>query len=239
MKTQIDATTENMFAQAVALAQNGRMKSTVHVGGKMVFIQNMDHTILLRYKSAQVFEEDFSFFANDYESPRIRTEKGQVIFISHDGDLKRTKTCAAPKTAFPEIQELWDKHAPDKTNSFTVTKAAVALLDEGLSHIELSKSAEEDVKLLQRDIYSGARIEVERSMAGGGNLLDDEAQTFSFEPIGIRTVDFQALFTFVDAITFYPQEGKHWMYFEASKSSMAGILGTCLYDELGHLAKEE
>lgn len=239
MKVQIESTTASMFAQAVALAQNGRMKSTIHVGGHWVYIQNMDHTILLRYKAPQTFEEAFSFFANDYESDRIRTENGQVVFVSHSGELKRTKTCAAPKSTFEEAESSWKHHAPDKSHFFTVTKEGAGLLDDNLSHIEISQAPGKPVMLLQRDIYSGARIEVERSMASGGSLMDGAEEDFSFSPIGIRTVDFQALFTFVEAVDFYPQpEGNNWMYFEAAKGGMTGILGTCLYDEIGLLAKE-
>lgn len=236
MKTQIEASTAGMFAQAVALAQNGRMKSTIHVGGKYVFIKNMDNTLLMRYKSAQVFEEPFSFFANDYESPRIRTENGQVVFITHQDDLKRTKACAAPKLGFHEVKEQWGKHEPNKARSFVLTRAFSSLLDEGLSHIEISKSTGAPVKLLQRDIYSGAQIQVESTAAGGSLLDDEESDAYAFAPIGIRTVDFQALFVFADALTFHPQDG-NWLFFE-DMTGMQGILATCLYDELGFLAQE-
>lgn len=232
MKIRIDDVTTTMFSQAVALAQNGMMKSTIHVFKKNIFIQNMDNTILIFYQSPQEFPEPFSFFANDYEGNVIRTEEGKIVFISHSDGMKRTKVCAAPKTKYEDIYKGWEKHKPNLSSSFIVTKKAASLLDDKLSHIELSKEKDSSLLLTQRDIYSGARIVVETNPAGS-QLMDDSA----FNTIGIRTVDFQALFTFMDSLTFYPQLNSNWIYF--NMRNMKGILATCIYDELGYLAKEE
>lgn len=234
---KIDGLTEAMFAQAVALAQNGKMKSTIHAGGSDIFIANMDQTILLHYKAPQDFDAPFSFFANDYESPRIRIEDGKVVFITNVNGIRRTKVCAPPKGSFEDKAAVWAKHAADRAHSFTVTKDMVGLLDEGLSHIEISKTEDGPLVLLQRDIYSGARIEVEHNKSG--SIIDLSEGGYAFGPLGVRTVDFQALFTFSDSLTFYPQEGKAWMFFEDFQGNFAGVLSTCLYDELGYISKDE
>jgi len=236
---KIEGTTELMFAQAVALAQNGKMKSTIHCGGREIFILNMDNTIWLRFQSPQDFPEPFSFFANDYESPRIRVEQGKIVFVTNQNGMRRTKVCAPPKMTFVEAKAIWDKFQPGRDLSVTLQKEMAALLDDGLSHIEIGKVNGEPVKLLQRDIYNGARVEVERN-ASGGSLLDVDDETAEFGPIGIRTVDFNALFSFTDALTwFFQPEGKPWAFIEDNTGALSGVIGLCLYDELGAIDRPE
>lgn len=234
----ITGLTETMFAQAVALTQNGKMKSTIHCGEDNVYILNMDNTILMRFQSPQVFEEKFSFFANDYESPRLTIEDEKVVFTTNKDGLKRTKTCPAPKTSYAEIDKLWKTFSPDKSHAVTLVRDMIQLLDDGLSHVELSKEPDAPVQLLQRDIYSGHKIVVEKSKSGAG-LLDLEDESFTFQTIGIRTVDFSSLFTFTGVLTWYLQPDKNWIYFEDNEGRLAGILATCIYDELGTVNKVE
>jgi hypothetical protein len=112
VRIKIDNVTELMFAQAVALSQSGKMKSTLHVGGDEIFIKNMDNTILIRFESQQEFPESFSFFANDYESPRILVEDGKVAFVTNQGGYRRKKVCPQPKQNFKELKKLWQEYSP-------------------------------------------------------------------------------------------------------------------------------
>jgi hypothetical protein len=233
---RIEGTTEMMFAQAVALSQAGRLRSTIHCGGETVYVLNMDNTILLNFKSTQAFPETFSFFANDYESPKIRVDKGQIVFVTNSNGIKRTKTCALPKTNFKEVEGIWKGFKPNKKHGIRLVKPMCSLLDDSLSHIELSKEKDGAVKLIQRDIYSGTRIEVQ-SNSGASGLFDENDDIPAFEPIGIRTVDFNALFSFTDNLQFYIQEKKPWIYFDTNNGVMTGILSTCIYDELGTIEK--
>jgi len=235
---KIESMTEAMFAQAVALAQNGKMKSTIHCGGNEVLIQNMDNTILIRFKSMQVFDTHFSFFANDYESSKIRLDGSQIVFVSHVGSLRRLKVCAAPKSTFDDIKKSWVNHVPDKKHFVIITKNMIDLLDENLSHVEVSKCEGESVNLIQRDIYSGARIEVGKTNTGK-SLIDLDDPELHFDPVGIRTVDFQALFSVTESLNLYFQDGKNWLYFEDNSGRMGGIIATCIYDELGYIGREE
>ena len=75
---RIESRTEAIFAQAVALAQAGRMKSTIYVGKGAVYILNMDSTILLRIPCPQVFDTPFAFFANDYEGTEAEVVDGKI-----------------------------------------------------------------------------------------------------------------------------------------------------------------
>ncbi len=234
---KIEGTTELMFATAVALAQNGKMKSTIHCGGREIFILNMDNTILIRYDSPQEFPAPFSLFANDYESPKIHIQDGKVVFTTAADGVNRTKVCPAPATKYPEVKAIWSSFSPDKSISVLLSRAMVSFLEDGLSHVEISKTAGAPVKLLQRDIYSGTRVEIERASSGALVDMDDDVAVFG--PIGIRTTDLVALFTFTDSLTWYIQPGKNWVYIEDNTGRMFGILGTCVYDELGLVEKVE
>jgi hypothetical protein len=161
-----------------------------------------------------------------------------VVFVTNAGGLRRTKVCPAPKIVFADVKKIWEGFEPDKSQSITLVKEMSSLLEDGLSHIEVSKTAGGPVVLLQRDIYSGSRVEVERNKSGSG-LLDIDDEDFVFGPIGIRTVDFAALFVFSDSLTWYVQEGKRWVYFEDNTGRLSGILSTCLYDELGNIGPVE
>lgn len=227
----VESVTENMFAQAVALAQNGRMKSTVHCKDKSIFILNMDNTILIRFKAPQVFDSPISFFSNDYESPKILEEDGKLVFVTNTNGLQRKKVCPAPKMRYDDVYTIWESFDPDNSQSITLVKDMLPLLEDGLSHIEISKKVGEPVMLIQRDIYSGSRIEVKRNKSS--QLLEVDDMDFSFNTIGIRTIDFAALFSFCESLTWYVQKGKKWVYFEDNTGRMGGILATCLYDEMG------
>lgn len=230
---KINNSTEMMFAQAVALSQNGRMKSTVHVGKKIIFILNMDSTILIRFKSNQEFPKSFSFFANDYESNNIEIREGKVAFITKKGNISREKECITPKSNYSEIKKYWLEHKYNSNNSFTLTSNIVQFLEEGLSHVEISKLENEKLSLVQRDIYSGSKVSI--------SLEDDFSEIYdTFIPtFGLRTNDLKALFSFEDSISFKPQTLKNWIYFEGNSGRMAGIISTCIYDELGYIAEEK
>ena len=231
MNLKIDNLTETLFAQAVALSQNGKMKSTIHCGDDEIFILNMDNTILLKMKSRQKFPQPFSFFANDYESPKMYLENGQIGFESSADSLTRKKLCSIPKTSFKDMKKLWASFLPVRSMKTAFTNKIIPLLEEGLSHIEISKKPDSSVLLIQRDIYSGSRIEIKENTAMD-NLLT-AGDSFEFAPIGIRTNDFMALFTFVDVLNWYFQADAPWVYFQDNAGIIEGICATCLYDELG------
>jgi len=233
----IDATTERVFSQAVALAQQGRMKSSIHVGFHEVYILNMDNTILIQNKILQEFDLPFSFYANDYESKHLRLDReNHVIFLSNSGGYKRKKTVPAPKMDFGQISRDWMGY-PDikKDYSITLSDSAISLLDDNLSHVEFHKIESDSIVMVQKDIYSGARIEIQELSSGFKIELGN--QNFELNPIGIRTVDLKALYLFDSTYTFYFQPGQNYVYLEGSGGNIKVILATCLYDEISYLAK--
>lgn len=235
MKIKIDSITEAMFAQAVALTQSGRMKNTIHVGENKVFIKNMDNTILIQFTCDQKFPEDFSFFANDYESDRIRIEGGKIVFITNQKGIRRKKVCPAPETTFNDVQKIWEKFQPNKKIELAIESGYSVLLEDGLSHVEFSKEDGEPLVLIQRDIYTGSRVEVQKNKASVGFSL--QGYEGELKPIGVRTSDFKAFFTFTEKLQFYFQPEYNWIYIEDYSGKMKAILSTCLYDEIGYLAE--
>jgi hypothetical protein len=232
MKIKITDRTELMFAQAVALAQNGMMKSTIHAKGKDLYILNMDDTILIKFGMSQEFPEAVSFFANDYESPELGIENGQVYFITNSGGSERKKTCPKTKIGFTDVEKIWNRFEPDKKHQLRFNKSILELLDDNLSHVELHN--QNGLKIVQKNIYSGARVEIE-DKRGQTGLLDQKLP--AFEPIGIRTADFKALFQFVEDLTLFLQPEKNWLYFNDPYGVLDGILSSCLYDEIGYVAE--
>lgn len=233
---KISDRTELLMSAAVALAQAGRMKSTIHLKGHDIFVSNMDDTILMKFRAEEDFDE-LSFFANDYDSRDIKEENGQVVFVSLAEQYKRKKVCPKPPQTFAEVEQIWGKHKPNLGIPIRIGKAALQLLDEELSHVELH-NIDGSVKLFQKNIYTGARIEISEASAGALLLEIASDPPLSNLPIGLRTSDFKALFSFSDQLLFYIQDG-NWIYFKDSSNALQGIVSTCLYDELPWVGKSK
>lgn len=230
---QITKKTELMFTQAVSLAQSGRLKSHIHGLGNILFIANMDNTILLKMAPDMTFPAPgLSFFANDYESPNVELAGENVVFVTTKSGYVQHKTCGVPKTSFADVQAIWDRHTPVMDHKILVRKEILPLLDSELSHVEFHND-KGTLKMVQKNIYTGGRVEVKDSNGSQGFISIHNFPP-SFNPVGIRTVDLTALFQFVDTLAFYPQPSGHWMYFKDTSGVLEGILSTCVYDELGY-----
>ena len=232
MKINISKRTELMMAQAVALSQNGRMKSHIHAKGNDMFIANMDNTIVIHFVMDPNFPEALDFFANDYESPNIEVTGGMVNFITTRGGYTQTKTCGCPNTTFEEVKKIWDRYASlDKSHPIILRKDITGMLDPDLSHVEFHVK-NGSLLLVQKNIYTGGRYEVMDSHSSGG-LIKINALPSDFKAMGMRTPDFQALFAFADSLTIYPQAGKNW--FGLTSDAMEGVVAACIYDELPYI----
>jgi hypothetical protein len=226
--------TELMFAQAVALAQNGKMKSHIHAEGNVLFIANMDNTLLFRFETDQTFPAPgLNFFANDYVGPDLEMTNDAVTFITTRAGYTQRKTCGLPKTTFAEMQAIWEKHQATLEYPILLKRDLLTLLDSDLSHTEVYND-HGNLKLIQRNIFTGATIEVVDASNKGGFF-----SMCTFPPdytcMGIRTSDFQALFQFATGITFYLQPGAFWIRFRDPTGTVNGILAGCIYDEIGYL----
>jgi hypothetical protein len=230
---------EQIFSHAVALDQNGGLKNTIYAIDNEVFILNYDHTVLLRFLIRQEdvpFQDPVAFKASDYDSNMFEERDGRITFFSKDGEYERKKTCGTSDMTPAEVQELYLQYVTDRSLRQTVqlTKNVLALLDDSLSHIEFSGIAGESLKMIQRNIYSGGIIEVQKSNKGlfKDNLTED------FGPVGMKTEDFRALFMFQDVLNFsFPSRGKEdFILVKRGESkntlNMTGVIACCLYDEI-------
>lgn len=243
---QVTKRLEAIFAHAVALSQSGRLKNKIYVIEKSVFIKGSENTVLLHFplpEEQRAFLDSFSFDANDYDSPKIEIKDGAIIFKQISGHYNRSKICRPSEDTPKEISSLFRQYPELSGGSVAITKDILALLEDGLSHMEISIE-DGDLKIIQRDIYSGVIIEIGNNNVKGLNLQSDEIRKgYDFPPIGIKTKDFIALFSFNDVLHFrFPAENEsHYCTVEGRNLYMKGVISLCLFDGLGEvsISKEE
>ena len=231
---KINQRVENIFAHAVALQQSGRLRSTVYCIEDRVYVLNQDLTVLLRFglrKGERIFTEPVSFNANDYDSKHIEEKDGRICFVQEATGFVREKTCRTPGMSPEEVEELWASYAPKKKNRVDLHEDFLGLLDDSLSHVEFSAD-KSGLRIVQRNIYSGSILELRREEAGGFGIGAEKVKAFS--PIGLRTPDLFALFSFVSSLTFYfGEKGAVYVVSGDKKMPMEGMVSKCVYDELG------
>lgn len=234
---RVDTRIESIFSHAVAMDQSGRLRNTIYVKNKEVYILNSDRTVMLRFilpSSASPFKNPVSFRASDYDSNTFYEEDGKIVFVSKSGDMVRKKSCSTPDLDPDGAAELFSGFSPVKNNRFQIHKNIIPLLDENLSHIEF-KGTEGDLSVVQRNIYDGTVIEIEKEKESGFGVVSNDDINSDFGPLGLRTPDFLALFAFNDSLTFSFPEGSQFGFCRVvgRNFKMSGIIALCLYDEMG------
>lgn len=226
---------EAIFSHAVAMHQAGRLKNTVYASDREIFILNIDKTVLLRFtlpSREPGISGEVSFMANDYDSEEFEERDGKIVFTQREGEYVRRKACSAPEKTFTEVQDLYLKFINESCdNTVVFNKSVLSLLDDSLSHIEILSENKECV-IVQRDIYTGSFIRIDRESESGFGLATSDDIKKDFEPVGIRTNDFVALFSFCENVTFYFTDNPYALV-AGDKLQMNGIVSGCLYDEMG------
>ena len=230
---------EKIFAHGAALQQNGRLRNTIYCNKSFIYILNQDHTVFLRFSlrdSETAFANPISFAANDYDSNSFFEKEGKIHFVQENEDYTRIKSCKTPQFTPKKIAKLFKtkKEGFKKTNEVAFKENLLSLLDESLSHIEFHSEGGELI-ITQRNIYSGSVLTIKKSEKKKG-LGFSAGKLTDFEPIGLRTNDFLALFSFTDVVHFYFND-KNTVWFENKNKSMpfVGIISQCVYDELGQV----
>ena len=237
------AITEAVFSHAVALQQNGRLKNTIYAKGRDVFILNIDNTVLLKFElpAKEHPIKEIAFRADDYDSNIFHSENGVVTFEQANKGYVRSKTCSTPDLSFIKIMKIWTDHFHDKnssSNKIQFTDEIIPLLEESLSHTEISIK-DKKLSVVQKDIYSGSIITINKKSEGLISGFSDKIK-FDFGPVGIRTNDFIALFSFCDVVDFYfDQTEDNYFFISGNKFGMKGIISACVYDELYEITKSK
>ena len=229
----MDKQVEQIFAYAVALDQSGKMKNTILCKDREIFIVNFDKTILLSFvlhSNMEEFKQEVSFYANDYDSPNFRIENGKIIFKTVSNGYVREKTCGTNKSlSFDQVSTLYYRLSRKKTtHSFKLRQAIMSMMQDDLSHVEISYN--KGIQIVQRDIFSGTTLSIKNDESGL-NLSQDKL--FEFDPIGIRTVDLDALFQRDEELVFNFIPKMNYFVVSGKITGLRAILGACLYDELG------
>lgn len=236
---KVSARVEKIFAHAVALEQAGRMRNTVFCIQNRIYILNFDHTVLLRFllnKMEKPFQKSVAFRANDYDGRTFWEEDGKVVFQSEQSGYERRKTCLVPDRTPEDVEALWRRLSAEEREAegewIPLPKTATALLEPDLSHVEFVGKAGSPVSIIQRDIYSGTKIEIQESKK---SLIVNKVP-FDFGPVAIRTTDLLALYSFQDIlyVRFQKKDFIDFIRVKSRESSipLEGIVGCCLYDEM-------
>lgn len=239
MKVKANSRIESIFSYAVAMDNRG-LRNTIHCIGPEIYIVNSDHSMILRFslrKNEVQFEQPASFNANDYDSPNFEIKGGKIIFETAEGGYERKKICALVGYSAEDLRAIYRKNfkaGKSADFSFYLAKDCCALLEENLSHTEISIEAGKLI-LRQRNVYDGTIIEISPRQKG---LLDSGGRLpVSFGPVGLKTKDFSSLFSYSDSLEFFPA-GDFLLVKDYRKQDFDGILSFCMYDEIIDLYKE-
>lgn len=233
-KVEVSKRLELIFSQAAALSQAGRFRSEIYVMPGEVFMANGDGTVVMRFE-APFAKNSFAFKTDDYDSSTVKVgADGSVSFVTQANGWTREKT---PQTISlekgKEIKKAWKSLTKQKVSeiSFTFHRDRLSLLEERMSHLEIS-SYDGRILLLQRDIYSGTIVRVWEDGSSDGLGIKKRPD---FGPVALRTGDFLALFAFQSQITLNLFED--WAYAQGgAQPPYEAVLGTCIFDEM---VKEE
>lgn len=245
---KIASTGIQAFAHAAALDKDGRLSNTIYCEGKDIFILNQDNSVLIRFQfSNQEFEHSVCFRAEDYDSNELYEKDGKIVFVQKSEEWVREKSCRTPGRTPGEVRQLWKSLRFPRGPKIHLSSSILPLLDSSLSHIEFSVKKGK-FQLCQKNIYTGVSSQMEKaksSMMGSGDELGDK----EYGPIGMRTGDFMALFSFCEAleITFPKDPMEGYFYVNGPKvaglpSNLQAFVCMCIYDELGdiqYLLKQE
>ena len=227
---------EGIFAQAVAMDNRG-IKNMIHCIGDNIYVVNFDYSMILRFSLRQSeagFEVPISFNANEYDSPQftfeITPDGSKIVFRTVEKEFTRRKICYT-KSVSPnaeDIDKLYQelkKKAEKSQYLFYLSADCVPLLEEDLSHVEISVE-NSSLILRQRNIYTGTMVEVESNEKGffTVNRLPKE-----MPPIALKTKDFTSLFNIQKSLAFIPAEDFLFVK-DPQKDDFDGVLALCRYD---------
>lgn len=237
---KIDSRIETIFSHAVALEQAGRLKSVIQIKNQDIYIMNMDKTILFRFSipsSVPLFKQScITFNANDYDSSNFIQEDDKIVFIQQGNEYIRKKSCGVSAQFQLDMENIFWKYPLPKESKIILSKEITQFLNPSLSHIEFKAENGEWI-IIQRNIYDGTVIQITKKNIEGFNVGDsDVINPKGFGPIGMRTNDFLALFSFNNLLTFYFDHKVNYCRVRGKNFRMDCVIAFCIYDELGEIS---
>jgi hypothetical protein len=234
---KVDSRIETIFSHAVALNQSGRLRNTIYVIEKEIYILNSDRSVLLKFTlpaSALPFNNPISFKASDYDSNKFYEKDGKIVFQSKNGEYVKEKSCGVTGTQPDTVRDMFSNFSIPTEDRITIklSSKVLSLLDEQCSHIEIS-IVDKKLELIQRNIYDGTVIRIVKEETGLG-LGAGDTMPYDYGPIGLRTPDFVALFSFNDLLSFHlSKDAPEYIRVVGRNYKMQGVISCCLYDEMG------
>lgn len=228
---------ELIFSHAVSLQQSGRLRSIIFCQRTSIYILNQDRTVLIHFPLNKTgtarFQHPISFKANDYDSNDFMEKDDHIVFRQRHGNYRRDKSCHVPGLTGKDVIKIYKKlnQQGTKKNRVSISKDFLKCLDENLTHLEF-QGCKGKLICRQRSLYSGSVITITKEPIKKTRLFTSSIQAFPV--MGLRTLDFMALFSFADVIYFY-FAGNNTILFESktAKIPFNGIISRCIYDELG------
>jgi hypothetical protein len=226
---------QEIFRHALELQQSGRLRNTIYCFKNRVYILNQNDTILLCFRlrpNEFPFENPVAFHANDCDSNMFYEEDGYIHFVLSNNDYHRDKKCKAPEHLPEYVHKLFRSKltAAKKINEVEIYDTLLPYINKDLTHIEF-RAKSGVLMIRQRDIYTGAITTIHPDKQDQPFLKQTKLKAFG--PIGIRTKDFLALFSFTDAVSFYfSSEDFAWFENHDQRTPYRGFLSLCGYNEL-------
>lgn len=207
---------DSFVASLLRFGRGAGGDSVVAWEGEVAYGLSYDRTVLVRAITDVVRVGEVVFRATDYEGSEVKMEGDRVTFYPGSGVKVRVQRPAFSWKGLHGLYErLWSEEGP----GVSLSRSDLKLLDESLPHVELVWDGSQ-IKLLQRDIYTGKVVEILKGRSG-------EARA----KMAIRTGDFWALMGMGLLWDIRAADG----YFCASTVGVRAILGGCVYDDLGDL----
>jgi hypothetical protein len=212
---------DSVVAAAIQFGRGAAGDAIVAWKGDMVYCLSYDRTVCLQVRHVVPQREDeVSFRACDYEGPECGFKGKHVVFILENGARVRVPR---PPYTFNGLDALFTRLRPSELGgaALMIERDILPYLDDSLPHVEFRWDGSE-ARIIQRDIYSGKILDIERRPIEGAQA----------SPLAMRTGDFMALFGLHSSYRFQHCGD----YFHVTNlHGVEAVVGGCLYDDLGKL----
>jgi hypothetical protein len=224
---------DEVLAIGTSLSRNnkaGGMRAEFYSKGDTVYLFSSSGTMMLRFQGVRPSLGTVKFNVLDYDGGEVKMSGDKVTFTRSSGSYQRQKTVSAPKLEFKQLDTKFQAFCQRNTlATVSIGEQVLKQVEEDLSHVEF-KSEKGQFKLIQRDIYSGAMLEVTYQDEGlfGGDIPP-------FPALALKTSDFMSLFLIESSLSFsFGQDVTR-----VRGKIVDGVVAMCVYDEMMEITEVE